>query len=285
VQAGGTGFVQVEAPLLVLATHRTPAVACSTAWWELSVSALEPWQDHHRGATPQARARQSYLERRVIACCTASCGVELARHQRVHQKPERCDLALRVQIGTRVRRGRRIPLHAVWRSDRDRGGWRSLASSRRRGLLAGGHGERPSGREPFECTLHLPHLRHPDGVRHRPLPRHREDPVRRGRHLAAAPYRRRIPDQGRNNRTTPSPYAVGPQCRPGAIAPTILRPVPRRTRAPADVSPDPLLDTALTSVWTTRAVGGGRTLSPYPARCRTVLTIPLLSTTRVSEWY
>jgi hypothetical protein len=126
VQAGGTGFVQVEAPLLVLATHRTPAVACSTAWWELSVSALEPWQDHHRGATPQARARQIYLERRVIACCTASCGVELARHQRVHQKPERCDLALRVQIGTRVRRGRRIPLHAVWRSDRDRGGWRLL---------------------------------------------------------------------------------------------------------------------------------------------------------------
>lgn len=72
---------------------------------------------------------------------------------------------------------RRVPLCNFGRSDRDRGGWRSSAPSGRRGLLAGGHGERPSGREPFGRPLRLPHLRHPDGTRRRPLPRRGKDPA------------------------------------------------------------------------------------------------------------
>ena len=118
----------------------------------------------------------------------------------------------------------------------------------------------------FECILYLPYVGVIDGVVRHPGAEDEEDTVRRDRHLVAALYRRRIPDQRRNNRTSPTPYAVGPRCQPGAVAPTILRPVPRRTRAPADVSYDPLLDTALAPMWRARVTGGGRSLPPYATR-------------------
>src|SRR5215204_2510139 len=98
---------------------------------------------------------------------------------------------------TLARGGGRVPLHAFWRGDRNRGGWPPSAPSRRRGLLASGHGERPPCREPFGLALLLPHLRLRGSARRRPLPRAGGGPVRLRRRDVAARAHRRDPDQER----------------------------------------------------------------------------------------
>src|SRR5215207_1680022 len=87
-----------------------------------------------------------------------------------------------------ARGGRRASLHAFGRGDRDRGRWPSYPPPRRRGMLAGGYGERSPGREPFEGALLLPHLRLGGGARRRPLPERGRScvPSRTGRGASSA---------------------------------------------------------------------------------------------------
>src|SRR5215216_1743763 len=109
-----------------------------------------------------------------------------------------------------ARRGGRAPLHAFGGGDRDRGGRRPPAWSRRRGLLAGGHGERPPGRESFGRALLLPYLRLRGGARRRSLPRAGRDSVRLRRRVMAAATHRRDPDQRRKGTLIEGRTNTGP---------------------------------------------------------------------------
>ena len=82
-------------------------------------------------------------------------------------------------------------------------------------------GERPSGPEPFWRAMLLPHLRHPDGAGRRSLPRSGAGSARRGREMAAAACRRRLPDQRWGDRTA-SPHDVAwARGRPVALPPAV----------------------------------------------------------------